>query len=113
MAASLTRLIEGSVLTTSAVTYYTAPANTTTQIQKLTFSNTTGTARTVTVYLVPSGGAAGDASTLVKTLTVPANSAADCTWAAGHVLATGDFIQALADAGTAVTIMGSGLQVTA
>ena len=103
------RLISGSQLTTSVATYYTVPANTKAVIRNLSISNTTATAQTATLYLVPSGGTAGATNQLVTTHTVPAHSEWQCSIASGHVLEAGGTIQGLADAATALTIMGSGI----
>lgn len=105
------RLIDGSQLTTSQVTYYTAPANSRVIIQKLTLTNTTGTARTATVYLVPDGGSPTASNTLLSAVTVAAGYTMDVVEAAGHVLEAEGTIRALADAGTAVTIQASGVVV--
>ena len=56
MTATPKKLIQGSQLTASAATYYTAPTNTRTLIKKVTFTNNDTVARTVTLYLVPLGG---------------------------------------------------------
>ena len=105
------RLIEGSQLTTGALTYYTALSKITTRITKLTVTNTTATARTVTIYLVPNLMAAGDSSTITSVKTIGPNQSVDITEAEGHVLMTGDFIQALASAASAITLMASGLEL--
>lgn len=104
------RLVEGSQLTGSAVTYYTAPAKTKTILKKLTLTNTSAGAVTATVYLIPSGGTAGDANTLKKAVSIAAGATYDCAEAVNHVLEPGDFLQALASAGTAVTLMASGVE---
>jgi hypothetical protein len=111
MATTLKRLVEGTVLTASAVTQYTAPALTTTVIKKVTATNTTGTAQTITLYLVPSGGSVGAAATNTITLSVPANSGVELYLAENHNLAPGDFISALASAVTSITLMASGIEV--
>lgn len=111
MSITANNIIPSAQLSASAATYYTAPANTRTIIKKLTFTNTTGTARAVTVYLVPSGGTASDSNTITSTQSVPAHSTWECYEAEGHVLETGGFIQALADSATSVTVRGSGLEV--
>jgi Flp pilus assembly protein TadD len=102
------RLIEGSQLTGAAATYYTAPALTKTRIRKLTLNNTTGGAVAVTVYLVPSGGAAGVANAVWSAQTIAAGAKAECYEAEGHVLEAGDFISAL---GLSVTIQASGDEI--
>lgn len=103
------RIIAGSQLTASVATYYTCKANTKCTIKNLSFSNTTDTARTVTVNLVASGGSATASNQLVTTHTIPAYSEWPCGIASGHVLEAGGTIQAVADSASAVTIIGSGL----
>lgn len=99
--------ITSAQLTTSAATYYTAPTVKASLIRQLVATNTTATNRTVTVYLVPSGGTAGAANELIITRIVPANDSIILWEALNQALATGGTIQALADAGTAVTLSGS------
>lgn len=103
------RIIEGSQLTGSAATYYTAPAATRARIRKLTFCNTTVGAVAVTVYLIPSGGSAGAANTLWSAKSLAPGETKECYEAQGHVLETGDFIQAL---GLNVTIQGTADLIT-
>ena len=110
----LKKLFQPAQLTASAATYYTTPANTRTQIKKLTVTNPTSSAavRLVTVHLVPSGGSASDTNMIISARPVAIGQAMDLFEAENHILEPGDFIQALADAATDVTIMGSGLEVT-
>lgn len=103
------RLIEGSQLTGSAATYYTAPANTKVRLRKVTLCNTTGGAVLVTVYLIPSGGSATAANTLWSAKSMASGETRECYEASGHVLEAGDFIQAL---GLNVTIAASGDVIT-
>lgn len=105
------RLVSGSQLTASLATYYTTPANTRTIITKLTLTNTTGTPRTVDIHLIPSGGSATASNQVVDAYLVPANDQKVVYEAVGHVLEAGGFLQAVADAATAVTIIASGVEV--
>lgn len=104
------QLSAGAQLTTSAATYYTVPANTITTIAAMTLTNTTGTARTVTVYLVPSGGTAGDDNCILYQRVVPAGKSYNVAEAIGQTIPAGATIQALADANTAITIVASGYE---
>jgi hypothetical protein len=106
------KLFNSAQLGTGVATYYTAGALTTTIIKKLTFTNTTAIAVSVTVYLIVAAGTAGDANTLRKTKTVAPNDVFECFEAEGHMLAPGDFIQALCSAAASITIMGSGIELT-
>ena len=109
------RLVSGSVLTGSAATYYTVPTNTNAVIppkaviRRMTLCNTTAGAVSCTVYLIPSGGAAAAANTIVSARSVAIGETWNATEAEGHVLEAGGFIQAL---GNGVTLMVSGEELT-
>lgn len=105
------KLITPAQLTASAATYYTVPANTKARITKLTFTNSDTTARTMTLYLVPSGGSAGVTNILTKAFPIGPGATYEAFEAEGHVLSTGDTIQALADVTSMVTVQGSGIEV--
>src|SRR5690242_6172848 len=110
MTTTFSRLIEGSLLTTSAVAYYTAPAGTSTVLKKVTFTNTSGDTATITVYLVRSGGSTGAQCRLIDTRTLSSQETYDCIEAIWHILAPGDSLQAQASAGGAVNIIASGVE---
>lgn len=112
MARTAKRLVAGSQLTTSAATYYTAPALTQTIIRKLTFCNTTGGAVTVTAYLVTSAGSASASNTITSAKSLAAGETWSSPDAEGQVLEAAGFIQALASAGTSITIIASGIEIT-
>lgn len=99
-------LYTGGQLTTSAATLYTSPTNTKTIITQATFTNVDSVARLLTVYVVRSGGSASAANTLIKQLSIASGATYVSPELAGQILATGDFIQALADANTAITCAG-------
>ena len=103
------RLTNPTVLTTSYVTQYAAPSATTTIVKQLIISNPTGTAATVNVSIVPSGGSASTSNNILGGLTVSANST--LVFDLSQVLATGDFISALASAGSTLNIVVSGVEV--
>lgn len=104
-------LVPPVFLTTSAVNYYTVPANTRTTIRKLTFSNVTSGAATIKIYLIPSGGTVGNSTTLTPTLTILANSVYEALEAEGHTLEINESLQALCSANSSVVINCSGLEV--
>ncbi len=111
MATTNRSLCEGSQLTTAAVPYYTAPANTATLIKKLTITNTSASAAQATVYLVPSGGTAGAANTVTSARSIAPGVTYEAYEAENHVLASGDSLQALASATGALTIKASGIEI--
>jgi hypothetical protein len=101
------RTITAAQLTTAAAVYYTAPANTKSLIKKLTFTNTTTGALTVTVYLVPNGGTPGATNILISAQPIAAGETWECFAAEGQVLQVGGTLQALASAATSITIQGA------
>lgn len=105
------RLFDSAQLTNAAFTYYTA-TNVRAKNLWLTATNPTANTRTVTIYLVKSGGAAADSNTLVSQKTVLPGQTIIFYEACGHVMDPDDFLQAKADAGAAVTFMGSGDEVS-
>lgn len=104
------QLSAGAQLTTSVATYYTVPANTITTISACTLTNSTGTARTVTMYLVPNGGSAGVTNIILSARTIAAGESYNVSAAIGQTIPAGATIQALADANTALTLVASGYE---
>lgn len=104
------QLCAGAQLTASAASYYTTPDNTIGTIAACTLTNTTGTARTATVYLVPNGGTAGADNCILSARTIPAGKSYNVVEAIGQSLPAGATLQALSDAGTAVTLVASGYE---
>lgn len=101
-----------ALLGVAVATFYTCPVNTKARIMKLVLSNNTALARTVNVYIVPSGDAA-DSSNAIWTLVVVAPyGSKECFEAEGQILSAGDFIQANSDAATSVAISGSVVELT-
>ena len=111
MAITNKALVEGAQLATSATAEYTAPGNTTTILKKVTVTNTTSSAQTVTIYLVASGGSAGASNCITSAQTVAANAVYEAYECENHVLMTGDSIQALASAASSLTLRVSGIEI--
>lgn len=93
-------------------TQYTTPAATHTILDKFTGTNTTAGAVTITVKLVPSGGAAGVSNVIVSTKSIAPGECYTFPELVGHVLNPGDFISTLASAGAAITVRASGREVS-
>lgn len=104
------RLVDGSQLTGSAATYYTAPANTLTTISAMTLTNTTGGAVTATVHLVPNGGSAGVTNCVLSARTLAAGESFNVGSAIGQTLPAGGTLQALAGSATSITLVASGYE---
>jgi predicted phage tail protein len=102
------RLVNGSQLTTSAATYYTTPPNTITTISACTLTNTTAGAVTATMHLVPNGNAATPLNIILAARVIAAGESYNVGSAIGQTLAAGGTIQALASAGTSITLLASG-----
>lgn len=113
MAAAQTKLLfTATQLTASTATYYTVGANTNTIIDSAIAANSTGTNRTITIYLVPSGGSADGNTIAVVSTVVPANSDVSLSRLVLQALPAGATIQAKSDAATAVTLRISGREQT-
>jgi hypothetical protein len=111
MATVTTKTITPAQLTTSPVAYLTVPANSSAVIKKLTFTNSTGVAQTVTAYLVPSGGGPTAGNILISARTVSAGDTYDCFEAQGQTLQTAGTLQIKSDANSAITVNGAYAQV--
>ena len=111
MAITPKALIESQQLTNANAIYYTA-TNVRTIIDKFTLVNTTAGAVTATVDIVASGGTAGVASRLISARSIAAGETYTCLEIVGHIMNSGDTIQALASANTSITIRASGREVS-
>jgi len=111
MAVTPKAIIQSQQLTASNVTYYTA-TNVRTHIDKMTLTNTTADAVTVTIDLVDSGGTAGVAERVISARSIAAGETYTCPEVVGHILNAGDSIQGLASAATSITIRASGREVS-
>lgn len=106
MATRLPRRLITAQLSGTATTY-TVPAASKVTFSAATLNNSTGTARTVTATVTPSGGSAYE---ILSALPVPVSGSAPTTVPAlvGHTLEAGDVLSVTADAGSAVTFLLSG-----
>lgn len=111
MAVTPKRLVSGSQLTTSAATYYTA-SGVKTRIDSCTITNTSGGAVTATIHLVPSGGSASDSNKVLSAYSLAAGQTYVPPGIIGHWLEAGGTLQALASAGTSITLVASGVEFT-
>lgn len=116
MAVISKRLKAPSLLTNATATQYTTPVNTATKDIEFHFCNTDTTNTIgVTLYLVESGGAAGDSNTFLKEsgasafLLGPGESR---SWGTEQVLLAGDTIQAKASTTNKVSMFVSGKEVS-
>lgn len=112
MAVSLKRFVGGSQLTTSAAIYYTAD-NIKARIDNIALTNTTAGAVTATVHLVPSGGSASASNCVLSARSIAAGETYIVPGAIGQTLDAGGTLQALASAGTAISLVASGIESSA
>jgi hypothetical protein len=114
-------LFEPTLVTNAITTFYTSPVTasvggsvsaspTKTLIKKVTAYNTSGTAATLTVYLVQKGFAAGSGN-IAASVTVPATTVLDLPTLVGHLLETGDFIAATSGTNGVIAMRASGAQI--
>lgn len=97
-------------LTAAAATYGSVVATLTKRVFKsASLTNTTGAPVACTVYLVPSGGAAGAANTFISARTVAAGETYNCPELVGKGLNAGGFVQAF---GLNVTFAYSATDIT-
>lgn len=112
MTVTATVLLEATQAANIATTYYTCPTASKTLIDKFTGTNTTAAAATLTVYLVPSGGAAGTAYTVVSAKSLAAGECYTFPEIAGHYLNAGGYLAAVCSVNNAIVIRSSGRVVT-
>jgi hypothetical protein len=94
-----------SALTTSTATLYTASVNFNSHINYITFCNTTGSAITVSIFIVPSGGTAGTGNAIYYNYSIAANSSV--TWSGVQIITAGGTLQGSASSsGVTVTVSG-------
>ena len=77
-----------------AQTLYTVRDNAAFEIKKLTASNLTGSAATLTLHSIPSGGSIGDSNAEMKGVSIPPNTSAALT----------EYIMGLYDASTVFAV---------
>lgn len=116
MAVISKRLVTPALLTNSNATKYTCPTNTIAKDIEFHFTNTDATNTIgVTIYLVESGGTAGDSNTFLKEsgagafLLGPGESR---PWGTEQVLQAGDTIQGKASTTSKIAMFISGKEVS-
>ncbi len=98
-----------AALTTSAATYYTVSASVVGNIKEVLLCNTSGSAaRSVTVYFVPSGGSPAASNTVISGVSIASSTTVRFPF--NTFLAAADTVQALASAGTDVSIRVSAVE---
>jgi hypothetical protein len=111
MAISNKPLVEGEQLGASVAVLYTVPASTTSIVKKLTVTNTSASAVTVTIYLVPKGGTPSAANCVTSGQAIAPGAVYEAFEAENQALATGDTLQAFASAAASVSLRASGMEI--
>lgn len=96
-----------AALATAATTQYTTPAARQDVIKDIELCNTTASAITATVNVVPSGGSAGTANQIFSSISIPGNQTFH--WTGTIVMNAGDFIST-ATSSTGITATVSGME---
>jgi hypothetical protein len=91
---------------TSNATLYTVPASTDVKVVSIVISNTTATAATITLSVVPTGGSAGATNRIMTAVSVPASGTTVLD--SSIYMNTGDFIAGLQGTASALTVTISG-----
>jgi hypothetical protein len=104
------RLSGPALLTTSTASAYVVPAGRTGVVKQIILNNTSTTANTVTVHLVPNGGTAATANEIVSDLNIAGYS--QIIWAADLPLSAGDSIQLSSSLSNTITATISGIEIT-
>jgi fructose-bisphosphate aldolase class 1 len=111
MAAINTVLIPAKIAENSQTTQYTS-SNVTTIIDKLTATNYSASAATISVNLVTSGDTAGNQNLIVKAKTLQPSETYSFPEIVGHTLLSGGFISTIAGTATAINIRASGRTIS-
>ena len=114
MSREIKQIVPPQQLSASITTLYTTPTNRRTVITRITLTNTTTTDRFVNLWLVPNGSTAQDENKILdgQKTKIAAGETFSPPDVEGQVLPTGDTIQAQAEVASAITIIGSGTEVT-
>ena len=109
MAVNVAVLLEPTPVTTSATGASYTSNGLTTIIDKCVLTNVGATAKYATVYLVASGGSAGDTTNaFIYRKTLQPGESYTCPEIVGSALAAGDALQALAETAGYIIIRSSG-----
>ena len=110
MATTYKILGQKSPTTTAEESFSAVPASTNWVVSTLALTNFTGTAANITVNICQNGAASGNANTLIKTLSVPANTMVPVTM--GITLSAGDVVRVTAGTANALAVQLFGSEIT-
>jgi hypothetical protein len=93
---------------TTEAAQYTVAAATSVKIATASITNVTGTAATVSISLVPTGGSLDGTHRVVNSYSLPANDTLELGMLRGAMLGPGDVIGGLAGTASAVVLVVTG-----
>jgi hypothetical protein len=104
-------IVPSKYLENSLTTQYTV-SNGTLIIESPTFTNITASNVTFDVYIVPSGGSAGDSNRVIKSKSVAPSESYEATALFGKILTSGQFIATNCSAANAIVCNIGGSEIT-
>lgn len=111
MTVTVKNIVPSKTVEDSQTTQYTANG-VTTIIDKFTATNYSGSAATISVNLVSSGGVAGNSDLITKTKTLQPSEVYTFPELVGQVLNAGSFISTIAGTAAAINMRVSGREVS-
>lgn len=111
MATTPTVLVPSKVVENSQTTQYTA-SNVTAIIDKVTATNYSAGAQTLSISLVTVGDTTGNQNLTAKTVALQAGESYGFPEITGHVLKSGGYISTIASAASSINLRISGREVT-
>lgn len=113
----LATLLEPSYVASATTALYTNGSGQSALLQKVTFTNNTNVAVTLSVYWVPSGGAFGVSNIIVNAVSIapkgPTGDAVyECIALEGHILSPGDALWAVASGANEIVAAISGSYIS-
>ena len=105
-------LLQAKAAENAQTTQFTSASVGYTILDKMTATNTTAGAVTLSVNLVPSGSAAAASNLIESAVSIAAGTTYLCPGISGHILNAGDFVSTLAGAAASITIRISGRVVS-
>lgn len=112
MARFLVEIIPPQQVSTAVAPLYIVPENRTTVVTRISFTNTTTTDRFVNMWFVPDGDGPTVSNQILDEVFVVAGETFSPSDVEGHNLPAGTSIQVAAEVSAAITIRGSGSEVT-
>jgi hypothetical protein len=112
MTSPVTEIIPAQYAPNAQTTLYVSGTGVTTRIDKLSVTNTDTVAQTISINLVPSGGAAGGSNLSTSAQSILPGQTWNSPNEYGHYLRPGDFISVLASVASKLVIYAGGTQVT-